>query len=651
MATINSVSGTSSTSGTGSTSGSSWNRVSGLVSGIDTESMVKSLTAAARTKIQKLQQQKQLLTWKQDDYRTVTQSLTDFKNKYFQSWSSDSVLNAGFFKKLTVTSSASQYVTATANADASAGIVEISDISSLASAARLESLNPVTKPIEISVDTAGLSSLSGKSVMLTVDGTAKELKFADQTYSNADDVKAELQGLIDNAFGTGRVTVTNSSGTLSLDAQGSKVIIGKVGRTADEAYGILNFTDGQSSRLNVNSRLSDLSLATPLSDTVDFTVNGTHFQFTKNQTISDVINTVNTSTAGVKLSYSSVTDKFTFTAASTGAGQTIVQADGENSNFLSAILGAGKFTEGSNAQLTINGTTVIRSSNTFNVDGITYNILGKAADGSAENVSLNVGLDVDKMVTGIKDFVDSYNKIIAGINDKLNEERDSDYPPLTDDQKAEMSESEITKWEDKAKSGLLRKDEALEQIVSGMRTALFTDVKQVDGTAGIGVYLTQMGITTGSYTDGGKLTIDENKLRSALTENPDAVARLFTQKSGISSSSGLTSDQRTKRYGEEGLAWRLSDILDDNVRTIRDASGKKGKLLELAGISGDISEYNNSIYTQIAVLNKNITSANDQLTSEEDRYWTKFNAMESALQQLNAQSSWLASQFNTGSSS
>lgn len=78
-----------------------------------------------------------------------------------------------------------------------------------------------------------------------------------------------------------------------------------------------------------------------------------------------------------------------------------------------------------------------------------------------------------------------------------------------------MSEDEIEKWEAKAKSGLLRNDSILTNGLYGMRSSFMNSV------AGLGDAtmdsLAEIGITTSStYSDGGKLVIDEDKLRSAI---------------------------------------------------------------------------------------------------------------------------------------
>jgi len=184
--------------------------------------------------------------------------------------------------------------------------------------------------------------------------------------------------------------------------------------------------------------------------------------------------------------------------------------------------------------------------------------------------------------------------MLAKINSVLTEERYRDYLPLTDDQKKAMSEDDIKLWEQKAKSGLLRSDSILENIVTNLRRALYDKVE------GCSLSLYQIGITTGSYQDKGKLVIDEEKLRAALTDNYDAVVQLFTQGSQYTYSEALNDpNKRAVRYKEAGIAQRIYDILQDNIRITRNANGKKGILLEKAGIAGDLTEYDNLIVNEI----------------------------------------------------
>ena len=295
------------------------------------------------------------------------------------------------------------------------------------------------------------------------------------------------------------------------------------------------------------------------------------------------------------------------------------------------------YTSGEDAQLILDGQNVTRSSNTFTSNGVTYTLLKESA--TEQTVSLKP--DVDAVYNNIKSFIDKYNNVIETINNKLSEKYDRDYQPLTDEQKEAMSDDDIEKWEKKAKTGLLRNDDLLESIVYNMRTALFESVKGVTTT------LSSIGINTKTYSDKGKLTIDETKLKEAISKDPDGVMNLFSKQSTSQSSYSrdLTSDQRKTRYQEEGLAQRLSDILEDNISTFRDINGNKGKLLQKAGITGDASEYSNTIYDQIKGYNTKIADLAVMLADKEDRYYEKYARLEELMSKMNSQSSWLSSQL------
>ena len=130
---------------------------------------------------------------------------------------------------------------------------------------------------------------------------------------------------------------------------------------------------------------------------------------------------------------------------------------------------------------------------------------------------------------------------------------------------------------------MLRREPSLENMLREMRSGLYDLVGDF--------HLTEIGIqTSNNYRDQGKLVLTNggNTLRAAIENNPDKVAEIFTRKSAIAYSPNLSSEERAQRYKESGLAHRLSDILNDNIRTTRDSSGRKGTLLERAGIEGDL---------------------------------------------------------------
>ena len=328
-------------------------------------------------------------------------------------------------------------------------------------------------------------------------------------------------------------------------------------------------------------------------------------------------------------------------------GTLYVSANGKNIGIAKSASGNGELDElglsetyiaGKDAVVYLNGEKLIRSNNSFTVSGVTFT-LHKASD---VEQTITISQDVDGIYDSIKKFVDKYNEIITKINAKISETYDRSYQPLTDAQKNEMSEEQIKKWEEKAKTGLLRNDRILQSIVYNMRQALYSKVEGVDIT------LSSIGITTGDYSERGILKIDEAKLKEAIKNNPEEVMNLFSKKSNIDTNIDLTSEQRAERYNNEGLAYRLFDMREDNIRTFRDKDGRKGLLLEKAGMQGDASEYKNTLYEEIQDYNDRIKELTNKLVQKEERYYQQYAALERAIAQMSAQTNWLLSQFNQG---
>jgi flagellar hook-associated protein 2 len=202
-----------------------------------------------------------------------------------------------------------------------------------------------------------------------------------------------------------------------------------------------------------------------------------------------------------------------------------------------------------------------------------------------------------------------------------------------------MTEDEIKRWEEKAKSGLLGGDSLLRAIVTELRNAVISNVE------GAGLTLADIGIKSNSWVDKGKLYVDEEKLKKALAENPTGVFELFTRQSDVSYNSAVgNASARNERFRESGLIYRFYDVIQDNIRTIT-IGGHRGALLEKAGMAGDRSVFSNTLYHQIAEYDKKIAELNDELIEKENRYYIQFAQLEKLINDMNAQSTWLSQQF------
>ena len=270
---------------------------------------------------------------------------------------------------------------------------------------------------------------------------------------------------------------------------------------------------------------------------------------------------------------------------------------------------------GQNAKLKVNGIEIERNSNSFDLEGINIQLMGESAD----PITLTTERDTDKIVNGLKDFVEAYNGLVDELNGYLTEDANyRKYAPLTDAQKKEMSEKEIEKWEEKAKEGLLRNDSTIESMLGSLRTVMYEKVE----SAGMALY--DIGIeTSADYKANGKLELDEDKLRTALSNNLESVQLLFTDK-------------------ENGVGNKISEILKENANV---SSGSPGLLVKYAGTKTALN-IDNSLSKQLSEINERLKTLNKKYETERSRYWQQFSQMEQALSQLNSQSSWVTQQFS-----
>lgn len=647
-------------------------RIDGIASGLDTENIVKQLMQAEKAPLNRLFQNKTLLEWRRDNYRDITNTLRAFRDQFMDILKpATNMRSLSAYKQFAVTSSNSSVVTATANADAVTGEHKITQVKSLATAANVVSAGTVTAPLQ-GTAAAALDFTGGNNAFnMTVDGVTKTINLrTSSAYSNVNDLATNgadgIQELVNAAFGAGKVTVSADgvTGKISFFSTMGTNKITLSNAAPNNALTSLGFSSGASNRINLNSTLETLasSFAAGItfdgSNNVTFKINNVDFSFNKSKTLNEVISAINSSSAGVEIKYSELTDKFTISSKVLGSGDnlTITNTGGTLFGAASAIKvpSVGNITSttngtvnaGSDAELTLDGNVIRRNSNTFTVDGVTYVLNGTyndPIDPLNPDIKLSVSQDTDAIFENIKNFVGQYNELIGKINGELEEKYDRNYLPLTDEQKSTMKDADIKLWEDKAKTGLLRNDGILQNAVDQMRRAIYDSITDV--ASGI----TSIGITTSNnYKDRGKLIIDETQLREAIQNNPDQVQNVFSKTSSIDYSPNLTNADRTQRYNEEGIVNRLYDIIQDNIRTTRNASGQKGYLLEKAGVIGDLSEYDNSIEDEISAKEKSILSMQEKIAAKEEYYYQIFANLERMISQMSSQSQWLSQQFSSG---
>ena len=269
----------------------------------------------------------------------------------------------------------------------------------------------------------------------------------------------------------------------------------------------------------------------------------------------------------------------------------------------------------SNAKIVLNGTTFEGDSNNFSINGLNITALSVSGE-----MSITTATDVDGIYNMVKDFLKEYNEVVNAMEKGYNAAAAKGYEPLTDDEKAELSDKEVEKWEQKIKDSILRRDDTLRSVLSGMSTNM-SKVFEVNGKK---YSLSSFGIKTAGYFNTAEnesyayhidndpedsvSSANEDKLRKMIEEDPDTVASFFTQ-----------------------LATTVYDDLHERM-TANPTLSSSYKIYNDKQMQSEYDEYT-----------KTIKKWEQKLKDMEDSYYKKFSAMETALAKLQSQTNSLSS--------
>ena len=529
--------------------------------------------------------------------------------------------------------------------------------------------------------------LSNARITFSYNGQSKTIeldKFTDK--STMENVQKDLQDKLNTAFGKGRVQVIAEkdvdgkyTGELSFKTVRPKeTVAGEV--KADEssvlsvvggsgvlgANGVFGIQAGTSNRVNMSANLANAGFSENTANEIKrheqeegkylLKINGKEVEgITKDSTIKEIVEKINsTEGIGVSVAYQEMSNRFVIKATENGTSGEIKFDDDEDNiaKYLfgepNAASGSGipkaTYTEGKDAVLMVKypgsdeEIEITRGSNTFSLDGLDVTLKGTfgykedgTVDSAAEAVTFNADVDTDKAIEAVKGMIDSYNEILSLVNSHVSTKpaRDSShnkYEPLTDEQKAEMSESQIEMWEEKAKQGILFADSDLRMMANNLRTII---------NSGNSTALSSMGITVSSnYADNGKLVFDEAKFKTALQKDPEAVKQAFTK---------AVSKDENGNTQQGGLMVTMKGIMDKYGSM---TGSTKGILVERAGsIHAPTTITGNSYQKQLDRLDDYISQLQNKLKTETDRYISQFTSLETLISQMNSQSSYLSSLF------
>lgn len=538
-------------------------RMTGMVSGLDTDSIVKELVSAYSTKKEKYEKEQTKLGWKQEIWKDLNKEVNTFYK------SVGNLRFAGGYSTKKTTSSDTAKATVSAGSNAVTGTQKLHVLS-----------------------TAQSGYLTG-----------------------------------------GKITASDSSAKVT-----SSTKLSELGFTEDETALKFIAKDKDGKDISADIKLS------------------------KDSTISDAVKALRD--VGLNASFDENNGRIFLSSSATGASTDFsLKSDGSDAsknllNTLALNTDASEVTEaskratkidGSDAAIVLNGVVYTSSSNNFSINGLSISVnavtdsvdLSKAkTNGSldadkisdmlvntplndSEAISITTSTDTQGIYDKIKDFITSYNNIINKMTKLYNADSAGNYEPLTDDEKSEMSDSEIEKWETKIKDSLLRRDSTLSTVMSAMTTAM-SGGATVNGKT---YFLSNFGISTLGYMNAAENEQnayhidgdedDENtsgntdKLMTALNSDPDTVMDFMKQ-----------------------MATNLYNAID--------------KQMTSTTLRSKYSIYNDKeMTTQYKNYTTTIKEWETKISDKEDYYYKKFSSMESALSKLNSQTSSLSGLFGS----
>ena len=487
--------------------------------------------------------------------------------------------------------------------------------------------------------------LKGKSISVSYGGQTKNIELIGDKEEIKDfkAFKDSLQNKLDKAFGSGKVTVgkgKDSKGSLTFTATDNKQTL-QISAGSKELQNALGITSTQSNKISTGSSLWEnrVKLGLGKYDTKEklndalknFTVNGAKIDnITADTTVDGLLTAINNNKdAGVTATYLGSENKFVLSSNEKGKGREIsLGADPKDTTDAANLIFGGVSTDGTDGEMSIlyNGvqTTITSSSNTFSIDGLdiratnTFNTGSATAEGG---VSFTASADTEKVTETVKKFIEAYNAMIDEVRTQATTKPDSNYKPLTDDQKNEMNETSIKNWEDKAKEGILYNSSALKDLdnaTQGIFSSMMINGVSYDDLEKIGISFSD------DYTAGGKIVFDEEKFKTAMDSDPEKVSDLFTGTHGIVNTIDSTLSTYATRYASKN-------------------GNSYGVLIEEAGSEKlSLTLTNNSIYKELKDMQETITNLQSQLSTEQDRYISQFTQMERLINQMNSQSSYLS---------
>lgn len=485
--------------------------LNGMANGLDVDALVNAAMQAASLPLQLLQNKNTLLQAQKNDYTTIKTSLTTLRYA-----ASDLTYSSTFMARKTATTN-DKVATATAQNGSASGSYNI-NVTSLAtttyitgSAIANMSAGTYAKLTGSDISGADRNAALGKAGTLTINNKSIEITSDDTINTILNKISASGAGVTAKYDGGTIVLTQKTSGatptvTIGEDSAGVLSALG-----LDGAPVLTPGTDADEA-----TTFNNLAADNPLKGVTKgyFSINDTFISVDPTvDTLDTIISKINKSGAGVVAFYDATNKQISLTSKTAGDEKIVLGTDEtDTSNFLTQVglttPAAGK--QGKAAEVTVNGVSVAADNNKATFNGVTFTLTGTGT------ASVTVQTDTDTIVQKIQNFIDQYNTVIDQINTKLTEGYSS----------GEMQSSNS----DDASFGDLYGDSTLRSISQDLRSFSYLTVASQSPTmqqlSQVGITTGAVGQSV-SDSKTGHLSLDADKLRAAIESDPDAVASLF----------------------------------------------------------------------------------------------------------------------------
>ena len=535
-------------------------------SGIDVESLVKVGMMSEQKKYDRLYKKEVETEWRKEAFADVYSAVNTFRSSM-----SDMRLSSRT-KPMTATSSLSDVVTATANANA--GVMSH------------------TVEVTQAASNAYLMTASGQKVARTNTAAPASVALKDVAFAGGTMPAGMANGDTALSF-----KLSNGTGTAEVKFTAEEIFTKNL-TLNDLATRINNArfidSDGKKTALNITASYDAVSDAFSIVNTKSGSDNKVSLSVdTGAGSAADTTALLNNLKLG-QVSGGSISAPLSFTAA--GTTSTLEAA-------------------GTNASVKVDSRTYTDlQENKLQVNGVTYTFKKETPAGTTAQVT--IAQDQEKLVENVKKFVEDYNNLLDDLHGRYNNNKYPDYEVLTKDQEASMSHEQVEKWNERAKSGLLYRDGYLRSIISDMRDAVTNRVGSAPGRYN---NLAAIGIT--SKDQSGHLKLDENKLRTAISAEPDAVNQIFSH----------TDDD--DNYSDNGVATRLAERLGKRMESLKSHAGMTANKSDRSELGKLIENYE-----------KQMSDFKQLMSSFENQLYKKYNAMEEAISKLSSQFGFFSGQ-------